>query len=88
MARLISIYTRRLGRDVARRAKGTVGRYHVIPAQSDKWNVVAEGKLKPFKAFQTRGAAVTFAKKYASVVNPGEVIIHDTDGRILGRITY
>jgi hypothetical protein len=88
MARLISIYTRRLGRDVARRAKGTVGRYNVIPAQFDKWIVVAEGKLKTIKAFQTRWATVTFAKKYASVVNAGEVIIPDTDGSISARITY
>jgi hypothetical protein len=83
-----SIYTKRLGRSVARQAKGTVGKYHVIPAHIDRWNVVAEGSVKPTKAFTTKGAAVTFAKRHASSTNPGEVVIHDTDGKILDRISY
>jgi hypothetical protein len=82
-----SIYTKRLGRCVAKQAKGTIGKYHVIPAYIGKWNVVAEGSVKPTKAFTTKGAAVTFAKRHASSVDLGEVVIHDTDGKILDRIS-
>lgn len=88
MARISSIYTKRLGKTVAQHAKGTAGKYHVIPAQIDKWNVVAEGSVIPFKKFHTKSAAVTFAKQYASAVNFGEVVIHSLDGRILDRISY
>src|SRR4051794_26306347 len=83
-----SVYTKRLGRNVARQAKGIAGKYHVIPAHIGRWNVVAEGSVKPTKAFTTMGAAVTFAKRHASSVNLGEVVIHDTDGKILDRISY
>lgn len=81
-----SIYTRRLGNDVAKKAKGSIGVYHVIPAQSDKWSVVAEGNLRPVKAFTTKRDAVTYAKAIA-VLKTGEVIVHGTDGAILSRIS-
>ena len=83
-----SIYTKKLGRTVARHAKGSYGRFHVIPIRIGRWNVVAHGSAKPLKAFTTKDAAVTFAKKYASAVNPAEVIIHNTDGTITDRICY
>jgi hypothetical protein len=88
MAKTNSIYTKKLGRTVARQAKGSVGKYHVIPAQINRWNVVAEGSVRPFKKFSTKSAAVAFAKRYASAVNPGEVVIHGIDGKILDRISY
>lgn len=83
-----SIYTRRLGRVVANSAKsGNLGIYHVIPAQADKWTVVAEGRVKPVKAFATRRDAVLFAKEVA-IIKTGEVIVHGTNGKILSRVTY
>ena len=88
MAKIKSIYTKKLGRVVARKAKGTVGKYHVIPAQTNRWNVVLEGKVTPFKKFNTMTSAVTFAKQYASAVNFGEVVVHSIEGKILDKISY
>ena len=88
MANVNSIYTKRLGRTVARQAKGFVGKYHVIPAQIDRWNVVAEGSVIPYKRFNSRIAAINFAKRHAKVINLGEVVIHDIDGKVLNRISY
>jgi len=82
------IYTKSLGKTVAEQAKGTIGRYHVIPFHQDKWNVVADGSLRPFKTFSTMQEAVTFAKRYASSTHMGEVIIHNADGKVLSRISY
>lgn len=82
-----SIYTRRLGNDVAKEAKGSVGRYHVIPAQVDRWSVVAEGNVRPVKAFATKRDAVVYAKGIVGS-KTGEVIVHGTDGKILSRISY
>jgi putative sterol carrier protein len=86
MAQSYSIYTKRLGRNVAKQAKGTIGKYHIIPAQTNKWNIVAEGSLRPFRAFATKDKAVRFAKRYVISVNAGQVIIHSTEGKILGQI--
>jgi putative sterol carrier protein len=88
MAQTSSIYTKRLGRNVAKQAKGTIGKYHIIPAQTNKWNIVAEGSLRPFKAFTSKDKAVRFAKKYVISVNAGQVIIHGLEGKILGQISY
>lgn len=83
-----SIYTRRLGRVVAKGAKGSnAGTLHVIPAQANKWTVVAEGRVRPFKSFTTRKDAVVFAKDVA-VLKTGEVIVHSVEGKILSRVTY
>ena len=88
MIQTSSIYTKRLGRNVAKQAKGTIGKYHIIPAQTNKWNIVAEGSVRPFKAFTSKGKAVKFAKKYISPINSGQVIIHSVEGKILGQISY
>lgn len=86
MAQSTSIYTKRLGRNVAKQAKGTIGKYHIIPAQTNRWNIVAEGSLKPYRAFTTKDKAVRFAKKYVISLNAGQVIIHSSEGKILGQI--
>lgn len=83
-----SIYTRRLGNDVAKKAKGSIGKYHIIPAQIDKWSVVAEGNVKPVKAFSTQRDAVVFAKGIVASALTGEVSIHGMDGKTLSRISY
>lgn len=79
-----SIYTKRLGRAVAKKAKETDGKYHVIPFQVHCWGVVAEGNLRPVRTFNTKAAAVAFAKKHAR----SEVIVHGADGSTIGRISY
>ena len=87
MAKTTSMYTKKLGKIVAKQAKVSTGSYHVIPAKVDKWDVVAEGSVDSFKKFNSKNAAVTFAKKYAANLTTGEVIVHGIDGRILNRIS-
>jgi hypothetical protein len=82
-----SIYTKQLGRAVARDAKHPMsGIYHVVSAQSEKWSVVSDGTVKPIRSFATRNAAVSFAKKYASINSSGEVIVHGRDGKVNKRM--
>ena len=88
MIKDISIYTKERGKNVAKRARGTVGKYHVIPTKIHKWSVVAEGNVKPVKAFSTKNAAIVFAKRYALLKGLNEVAVHGTDGRIAERISY
>ena len=87
MIKDISIYTKGRGKNVAKRAKGT-GKYHVIPTKIHQWGVVAEGNVKPVKAFSTKNAAIVFAKRYALLKGLNEVVVHGTDGRIAERISY
>jgi hypothetical protein len=82
-----SIYTRRLGNVVSKQAKGSVGIYHVIPAQVNRWSVVAEGSVRPVKAFATKREAVIYAKERAGL-KTGEVIVHGADGKIQSRVSY
>jgi hypothetical protein len=81
------IYTKRLGVDVASKAKGRSGRYHVIPDQIDRWSVVADGIVKAVKAFSTKKDAVVYAKAIIDSNLMGEVIVHGMDGKILARIS-
>lgn len=82
-----SIYTKRLGTNVAKAAKGSVGIYHVIQAQADKWSVVAEGSVRTVKAFSSKKDAVVYAKGIADLKS-GEVIVHGADGKTLSRVSY
>ncbi|WP_346236437.1 DUF2188 domain-containing protein [Niabella insulamsoli] len=88
MAKTVSIYTEKLGKTVAQQAKGSIGKYHVIPVKTDAWAVVEDGSLNSFKKFSTKHAAVSFAKKYASNAATGEVVVHGVDGKVLSRISY
>jgi Uncharacterized protein conserved in bacteria (DUF2188) len=83
MARTHSIYTKRLGRKVAKQAKGTLGKFHIIPTQANKWNIVADGSLRTFISFTTKDQAVKFARRHVSSINAGQVIVHSSEGKIL-----
>lgn len=83
-----SLYTKKLGRTVARSAQPVKsGRYHVISASAEKWTVVPEGSVHAVKAFSTQKEAVTFAKQTASR-KTGEVIVHGTAGQIRNRFSF
>jgi hypothetical protein len=84
-----SMYTKRLGGQVAKNAKGSIdGKFHIVSSQTGKWAVVSEGSVRPVRAFGTQKEAVTFAKKYAVERSAGEVVIHGKDGSIRDRISY
>ncbi len=84
-----ALYTKKLGKEVANRAKGgIVGKYHVIPSKADKWGVVSEGSVKPIKAFRTKAAAVTYIKKRAASSQIAEVVIHSPSGQILDTVSF
>ncbi|TAD86416.1 MAG: DUF2188 domain-containing protein [Bacteroidetes bacterium] len=78
-----TIYTKSLGRAVAKQAKGIVGRYHVIRMKANRWSVVAGGRLTPSRTFATESDAIVYAKKIASRFIDGEVVIHGIDGRVI-----
>ena len=83
-----SLYTKKLGAAVASRTHVTnSGRYHVISGEAKKWSVVAEGSVRPVKAFSSMEEAINFAKQTASK-KTGEVIIHAETGQISDRISY
>jgi hypothetical protein len=83
-----SLYTRKLGRAVAKNAQPvSSGRYHVISGEAKKWAVVPEGSVHAVKAFSTKKDAVTYAKRSA-LKKTGEVIIHERTGQIRDRISF
>ena len=83
-----SLYTKRLGIDVARSARPLHPiRYHVISGATNGWTVVPEGSVRGVKAFLTQTQAVTFAKQTASRKN-GEVIIHGKTGQIRDLVSF
>ena len=88
MSRSKSIYTKSLSRSIAKQAKSTTGKFHVIRGDIDRWNIVVHGRIRPYKTFSTKRAAVIFAKRHAKSVLPAEVVIHGNDGKVLERISY
>lgn len=80
------VYTRSLGRIIAREAK-TVrpGRFHIISwARKGHWGVVADKALRALRVLPTKNAAVSFVKKYRqrSAEPLIEIIIHDRNGGV------
>lgn len=77
------MYTRRLGRVVAKDARSRrVRRVHIISSISNNgWSVVNEGSVRPIKAFSTKKEAVSYATKAGSK-SISEVVIHKKDGNI------
>lgn len=86
------VYTRSLGRMIARAAKRIrPGRFHIISSirNRDQWCVVKDRAVKPMRVFSTKSAAVSFVKKYRrnSAEDLIEIIIHDTNGRFESKIS-
>lgn len=87
------LYTRSLGRSIARAAKRvTPGKFHIISSIRDygKWCVVADKAIKPMRVFSRKSTAISFVKKYwarKSGNHPGEVIIHREDGWVENTIS-
>ncbi len=83
-----SLYTKRLGIDVAEGARPLYPmRYHVITSMANGWTVVPQGSIRGVKAFSTQRQAVTFAKQIASRKN-GEVVIHGRSGQISDLVSF
>jgi hypothetical protein len=82
-----SLYTKKLGSAVAKATRRNAGRYHVISRDSNRWAVVSEGSVRATKAFDTRRAAILFAKK-AAMEKTGEVYIHGRRGDIEVSYSY
>jgi hypothetical protein len=83
-----SLYTKRLGIDVAGGARPLYPiRYHVISRTTNGWAVVPEGSVRGLKAFSTQRQAVTFARQTASRKN-GEVVIHAKTGQIRDLVSF
>lgn len=83
-----SLYTKKLGNDVAKSARPSNPiRYHVISGDSKKWTVVPEGSIRAVKAFSTQRQAITFAK-HTAVKKSGEVIIHGKTGQIIDLVSF
>ncbi|MEP7268769.1 MAG: DUF2188 domain-containing protein [Saprospiraceae bacterium] len=82
-----AIYTKKLGQSVAKRAKPVLPKnFHVIPLGLNKWAVVLDGASSSVKSFTEKNEALIFAKKSAKSKN-GEVVIHNTSGKVIKRIT-
>ncbi len=83
-----SLYTKKLGMKVASDAlPELVGHYHVISGDSSKWTVVSEGKVRPMKVFSTQKAAISFARRTASL-KTGVVYIHAKTGQVRDKISF
>lgn len=76
------VYTKRLGRKVAINAKPKNShKYHVVSSESQKWAVVADGKIKASKVFLDQINAINYAKEIAGKID-GEVVIHKKTGEV------
>jgi len=75
------IYNPRLGRNVAKHAKGGLGNslVHVIPTDKRNWTVVKDGKTTSLKKLSNKNSAIKFAKTLI-LVNNGQVVLHNSDG--------
>jgi hypothetical protein len=81
------IYTRKLGSRVAVFAKPVnTGKFHIIMGTAERWAVVADGKTKATKVFETKLGAIEFATEIATEIE-GEVIIHKESGQIENRVS-
>jgi len=82
-----SIYTKQLGKSVARQAKSSnTMKYHVISGDSN-WRVVSDGSVKALRTFSIVEQAIDFAKNMASK-NTVEIVVHEGSGKIKDRISY
>ena len=88
MARTKSIYTKSIISSIVHLEKNSYDKFHVIRAEADGWNVVIHGRVRPYKTFDSKKAAVAFAKRHAKSVLPAEVVIHGKDGKVVERISY
>lgn len=83
-----TIYTRKLGIAVARRARNSrSGTFHIIPSRLDKWGVVPEGSFESLRTFKTRIEAISYVKSSVLHGKAGQIVIHGTDGRVTRRVT-
>ncbi len=81
-----NIYTKKLGARVASSARlDTTKKYHVVSGPDQKWTVVADGKVRATRVFDTKSEAVEYAVKLADKVNGG-VVIHSDMGEVEERI--
>lgn len=76
-------YTPALGRMVASEAQGMDGTYHVVPSMA-KWAIVPDGKVRAIRIFDSKPAAVAYARR-AATKKYGMVVVHDRQGNVQTR---
>ena len=54
---------------------------HVVPSKNNGWDVKGEGNTKATKHFDTKKAAINYAREISNN-QKSELIIHNNDGRI------
>ena len=54
---------------------------HVVPSKNNDWDVKGEGNTKATKHFDTKKAAIDYAREISNT-QKSELIIHNKDGRI------
>ena len=54
---------------------------HVVPSKNNGWDVKGEGNTKATKHFDTKKAALAYAREISNN-QKSELIIHNKDGRI------
>jgi Uncharacterized protein conserved in bacteria (DUF2188) len=81
-----SLYTKKLGRVVARDAASNKGRLHIISG-GNNWKVVGEGKVRPSRIFASRREAIRYASDVARKQS-GMIIVHSETGEIKEELSF
>ena len=85
-----SLYTKRLGRIVANRARPLGSkRYHLISAvtEGDKWALVADGNKTATRVFTSQKEAISYARQVGSR-RILEVVVHEKTGQARNIISF
>ncbi len=81
-----SLYTKKLGRAVARDASSNKGRLHIISGDNN-WKVVGEGKVRPSRIFSSQQDAIKYASSVARK-KFGMIIVHSETGQIKEKLSF
>ena len=77
-----SLYTRKLGKKIATKAKYLdSNKFHVVLSEDKHWAVLHNGHKRATKVFPSQLKAIEFAEKTANLTN-GTVVIHKETGEI------
>lgn len=78
-----AVYTKSLGRQVAKGAKpDKITKIHVISGKNDTWSVVVQGNSRSSRSSLTKSEAITYAKTLAHSKSAIWVVVHDKNGYV------
>jgi hypothetical protein len=81
-----SLYTKSLGRIVAREASLNPDRLHII-SYNKRWKIVKAGNTRASKVFAKQSDAILYAKKFAKK-HSSSIIVHSKTGEVKNELSF